>query len=124
MDSKIPPKKSPTDQPNGWESPRHPNAIFLTRPFGKELVRMLKDVGKHIETAIPCKARKMISSMPVFAKPDARIKKARRTQPHRLIARLPTESAIEPASRRVQPLASLKGYQFMVINQTMGNNGV
>jgi hypothetical protein len=71
-------------------------------------VRILIDVGKHIEILIPWKALNRINSIPVLAKPEAKMSKPRRKHPPRLMLRFPTTSAIEPAISRVQPLASLQ----------------
>jgi hypothetical protein len=56
----------------------------------------------------------MINSIPLLAKPEAKMSKPRRKHPQRLMLRLPITSAIDPAISRVQPLASLQVY--LVIN--------
>jgi hypothetical protein len=43
------------------------------------------EVGKHIDTPIPCNALNIINSIPVLANPDAKINKLRRKHPLRLI---------------------------------------
>lgn len=69
---------------------------------------ILTAVGRHSDTAIPCKARNMINWIPVRAKPQARTKTPCRQQPVRKIFRLPARSAIEPARMRRQPIVNLK----------------
>ena len=39
--------------PKGVPSPKHPKAMFLTRPKGNAVLSMLTAVGKHIATPIP-----------------------------------------------------------------------
>lgn len=69
---------------------------------------MLKAVGRHIETAMPWKARKRTNCKPVIARPHASVVSPSRKQPQRLIFRLPMRSAIEPIRSRQQPHARLE----------------
>ena len=55
--------------------------MLRRRPFGKESVRILIEVGKHIDTPIPCNALNIISSIPVLAKPDAKMNKLSKKHP-------------------------------------------
>ena len=97
----------PTAKPNGVPNPRHPNAMFRNRPSGKAALRMLTDVGKHMDDPIPWKARKIMRWRPDCARPAARMKTLRMKVPMRLMDRLPTTSATAPDKRRVQPHVSL-----------------
>lgn len=76
-------------------------------PLGIAVLRIPIEVGKQSATAIPCMARNMINSTPVLGRPQARMNTPTRNVPVRLTTRLPMTSAIDPASRRHDPLVSL-----------------
>jgi hypothetical protein len=81
--------------------------MFLLLPAGIVSVRILKAVGRHMEVAIPWKARNKIIWIPLWATLQARMKAHNRVQPMRLISLLPIKSAIDPARRRQHPFARL-----------------
>ena len=64
---------------------------------------MLTADGRQKDAAIPEKARKTMSWVPVRERPQAKVKMPWRKQPRRYMSRLPTTSEIVPQSRRVQP---------------------
>jgi hypothetical protein len=91
----------------GWTKPRHEKPILRFLPLGAEFETIATDVGRQSETAIPCIARNIMSSIPVRARPHAMIKPPVSKQPARLTRRVPTASAIEPARRRQELLVRL-----------------
>lgn len=105
----TPPSTNPAENPAGWTNPRTEKLIFRFRPAGTDWETIATDVGKHRETATPCMVRNMINWTPVWDRPHAVTKQPTRKQPIRLMMRLPTTSAMEPARRRQEPLASLAG---------------
>lgn len=60
-------------------------------------------VGRQQLAATPCRPRKIISSGPVLARPQARMQRPRKRQPKRWTGREPTTSAMAPAGMKVQP---------------------
>ena len=106
LSAKMPPKKSPREKPTGCPPPRHANPILRCLPVGKLSVRMLTVFGRHMDTAMPCKALKPISWRPVCARPQAAVNSAKKKQPNKKMLRLPKRSAMEPTSRREQPHVS------------------
>ena len=52
-DSKTPPSIRPTKKPKGIPSPKHAKPTFLALPPGIEAIRILVEVGKHIEIPMP-----------------------------------------------------------------------
>lgn len=81
--------------------------MFLLLPADILSVRILKAVGRHMEVAIPWKARNKIIWIPLWATLQARMKAHNSVQPMRLISLLPMKSAIDPARRRQHPFARL-----------------
>lgn len=106
LSTKIPLRKRPKENPTGCPPPKHANPTLRCLPFGKFSVRMLTVLGRHMETAIPCKALKHISWTPVCARPQAAVNNAMKKQPARKTLRLPKRSEIEPRTRREQPQVS------------------
>lgn len=99
----TPPTTKPSEKPTGCAAPRHEKATFLLCPVENEPVMMLTALGRQKEMAMPERARKMISWIPVLARPHPNVKMARSTHPVRYIGRLPTTSATDPERRRVHP---------------------
>jgi hypothetical protein len=97
--------------------------MFLRWPCGNALVIMLTDVGKQRETATPWNALNRISSIPVLARPEAKMKTPSKKHPMALTFRGPTASAIEAERRRVQPLANLHLHQSLK-NISVGMRGL
>lgn len=64
-------------------------------------------VGRQSEIAMPCSARRRISSIPVRTKAVARRRMLRRRVPRRFMGRGPRMSAREPARIRHVPLVRL-----------------
>lgn len=62
---------------------------------------------RHKEIDIPCSARKAMSAAPVLERAQPRVKAEYRAVPVRKVIRRPSISAMEPASRRVQPHVNL-----------------
>lgn len=91
----------------GCTKPRHEKPILRFLPLGAEFETIATDVGRQSDTAIPCIARNIISSIPVRARPHAMIKPPVSKQPARLIRRAPIASAIEPERRRQELLVRL-----------------
>ena len=98
---------TPIANPEGVLKPRYPNAMFLIFPWGNAALRMLTEVGKHMEMPMPWKARKTISWPWERQRATPRMKQLWRRVPVRLMQRLPTTSAIAPERRSVQPHVSL-----------------
>lgn len=91
----------------GCTNPKHEKPMLRFRPLGTAFDMMATEVGKQNETATPCIARNMISSIPVRARPHPSTKQETKAQPITLIDRFPTTSATEPAKRRHEPHARL-----------------
>lgn len=66
---------------------------------------MLTADGKQKLIATPASARNTMSCVAVWARPQARVNADCKAQPVRYIGLLPTTSATEPSSNRVQPHA-------------------
>jgi hypothetical protein len=79
------------------------NAMFLLLPSGNVLVMILTAEGRQKEIAMPAKARKTMSCVPVCANPHASVNADCKRQPVRYMGREPTTSATDPRRRRVQP---------------------
>lgn len=94
-------------KPRTWPIPRQEKAILRLVPLVIAVLMIPIEVGKQSAIAIPCMARNMINSMPVFGNPQASMKRPSIKVPVRLTMRLPMTSAIEPARRRHEPLVSL-----------------
>ena len=104
---KTPPKTRPRENPNGCTRPKQEKPILRFLPEGTASATIATEVGRQRDTATPCKARNMISSIPVLARPQPTMSHPSRKQPVRLMRRFPTTSAIDPASSRQEPLVSL-----------------
>ena len=102
-----PPTKIPIANPKGVPKPRQPNAIFRILPLGNAALRMLTEVGKHMDIPIPCSARKTINWVPDCESATPRMKQLWTRVPVRLIVRFPMTSATAPERRRVQPHVNL-----------------
>ena len=72
------------------------------------LVIMLTADGRHIDVAIPPNPRKRINCGPLEDRPQARVKALCKALPMRYMLLLPTTSATEPKTSRVQPHVKLK----------------
>lgn len=81
-------------------------AIFLLRPGGKDAVTSDIDVGRHIATNKPKRARKMMNWLPVRASPHASIRGHEAPLPISHILLEPTTSATEPNANKVHPADS------------------
>ena len=77
-------------------------------PGTNVFVMMLTADGKHIELAIPAKPRNKISCGPLVESPHARVKALCSALPIRYMLLLPTTSATEPKTSKVQPHVKLK----------------
>lgn len=70
------------------------------RPLGTAFATIATEVGRHNDTATPWIARNMINSIPVRARPHAKINAPVNKQPAKFTRRLPITSATEPARSR------------------------
>jgi hypothetical protein len=95
----------------GWPSPIDANAVFLLLPCGNAPVMIMTAKGRQKGITTPAKARKMMSCVPVRAKPHAGVSAGCRRQPRRDIGFAPTILVTEARSRRVHP--QVKAYMYM-----------
>ena len=90
--------------------------MLRDRPTGTECETIATEVGRQSATATPCMARNMINSIPVRARPQARMKPPVRAQPVRLMFLWPTTSAMEPARIRQVLIVKLYGFSIGTIH--------
>lgn len=98
-----PPSTRPKENPRGWLKPKHANPRFLLLPCGAILATSATEAGRCMDRATPCPARKMISWIPMAAKPQASVDMSMRADPTISTDRGPITSAIAPAISRVAP---------------------
>jgi hypothetical protein len=108
VDAKIPPNVKPIAKPSGCPPPIAANAILRRLPGMNVLVMMLTADGRHIDVAIPPSPRNRMSCVPLVDKPHASVNALCRALPIRYMLALPTTSATDPKTRRVQPHVKLK----------------
>jgi hypothetical protein len=108
LSRKTPPSTRPRENPKGCARPKQENPMLRFLPVGTASARIATDVGRQSETAIPCKARNIISSIPVLARPQPIVNHPSRKHPVKFIRRFPTTSATDPARSRQEPLVNLR----------------
>ena len=107
VSKRTPASTMPIENPKGCTRPKQEKPMLRFLPSGTAFARIATEVGKHSDTATPCRARNMISSIPVLARPQPMMNHPSKKHPVKLISRLPTTSAIEPARSRHDPLVNL-----------------
>jgi hypothetical protein len=108
LSRKTPPSTSPKENPNGCTRPKQENPKLRFLPVGTASATIATEVGKQSETAIPYRARNLISCIVVLARPQPTVNHPNRNHPVKLIRRFPTTSAIDPARSRLEPLVNLR----------------
>ena len=82
----------------------HANPMLRGLPLSSDFEIIDTDDGITSAPAIPCIARNMMSSMPVLARPLARMKMERKKLPTRFTDLGPMTSAMVPARSKQEPL--------------------
>jgi hypothetical protein len=72
----------------------------------------LTALGKQRESEMPCRARKIMSWMPVCKNPVINVRNIKAAEPRRKSGRAPRISAMDPERRRVLPQARLLIFQY------------
>jgi hypothetical protein len=108
LSRKTPPSTRPRENPKGCTRPKQENPMLRFLPVGTASAIIATDVGRQSETAIACRARNIINSIPVLARPQPMMNHPSRKHPVKLIRRFPTTSATDPARSRQEPLVNLR----------------